>query len=85
MIFFFFGRVSVNKQTGEEDITSGQGVTSLDADTQISNYIGHEINIEGKTLVSYEEIESSEGTEYIIETEDTKKSTLMTLFRKKNH
>lgn len=82
MVFFFFGRVTTNKETGEENITSGQGVTSLDSDTQTSNYIGHEVNIEGKDLTSYEEIPSDDGTEYVIETEDEKTHTIFSLFRK---
>ena len=82
MVWFFFGRVSTNKRTSEENVTSGQGVTSLDADTQVSNYIGHEVNVIGKDLVSYEEEETSEGTEYIIETEDEETHTIFSLFRK---
>lgn len=82
MVFFYFGRVSTNKETGEENITSGQGVTSLDADTQVSNYIGHEVNVIGKDLTSYEELSSEEGTEHIIETEDKETHTMFSLFRK---
>lgn len=82
MVFFYFGRVTTNKETGEENVTSGQGVTSLDADTQVSNYIGHEVNIEGKNLTSYEEIKDNEGTEHIIETEDEETHTIFSLFRK---
>ena len=84
MVFFVFGRVSTNKRTGEENITSGQGVTSLDADTQVSNHIGHEVNVIGKDLTSYEEVSSKEGTEYIIETEDDETHTIFSLFRKKS-
>ena len=84
IVFFVFGRISTSKNTGEENITSGQGVTSLDADTQVSNYIGHEVNITGKDLTSYEEVSSEEGTEYIIETEDEETHTIFSLFRKKN-
>lgn len=82
MVLFFFGRISTNKNTGDENVTSGQGVTSLDADTQVSNYIGHEVNVIGKDLTSYEEASTEEGTEYIIETEDEDTHTIFSLFRK---